>query len=176
AAAPLGILSADLSLQKLDGPDPVSAGASLVYTLTVSNAGPDAAALVSVSDTLPPGTGFVSASGDGWLCGNAQGTVTCTQALLDLGDAAPITITVVAPSTGGTIENTASVSSSTGDPETSNNSSTVTTTVSPLADLSLLATDSPDPVGSGATLTYTLAVSNAGPSDADSVSVTAILP
>src|SRR5262249_26165099 len=155
-----------------DGPDPVSAGASLVYTLTVSNAGPDDAALVSVSDPLPPGTSFVSAAGDGWLCDFAGGTVPCTQAGLPVGAADPITITVLAPSVGGTIENTATVSSSIADPDSSDNASTVHTTVSPLADLAVTEEDAPDPVGAGATLTYTVSVTNAGPSDASSVSVT----
>src|SRR5262245_35241444 len=176
AAAPLGLLSADLAIVKLDGPDPVSAGAALVYTLNVSNAGPEPATVVTVTDTLPPGIGFVDAAGDGWLCDFSSGTVTCTQALLLVGGASPITITVHAPAAAGVIENTATIGSALDDPDTANNSSSVTTTVTPLADLSLIKTDTPDPVGAGGTITYTLTVSNAGPSEASSVTVADVLP
>src|SRR5262249_59319462 len=114
----------------------------------------------------------------GWSCGfdSGSGTVTCTLALLAVGPANPITVTVHAPSNGGVIENTASVSSSLGDPDPTNNSSTVTTTVSPLADLSLLKTAPPAPVGAGGTLAYTLSVSNAGPNDAAAPSLPAPPP
>ena len=40
------------------------AGAQLVYTLSVTNHGPADAQSVTVTDTLPPGTVFVSASND----------------------------------------------------------------------------------------------------------------
>jgi acyl dehydratase len=63
------------------------------------------------------------------------------------------------------------VTSSILDPDSSNKLSGVHTTVSGLADLSILETDAPDPVGAGDTLTYTLSVTNAGPSDAEAVSV-----
>ena len=45
-----------------------------------------------------------------------------------------------------------------------------------LADLSLTKTDSPDPVTTGGTLTYTIAVNNAGPNDASAVKVEDTLP
>ena len=48
-----------------------------------------------------------------------------------------------------------------------NNSASATTTVTPVADLSLTKSDSPDPVLAGELLTYTLGVHNAGPSSAD---------
>jgi uncharacterized repeat protein (TIGR01451 family) len=44
---------ADLSVTKTDSPDPVVAGTNLTYTVTVSNAGPLAAAGAAASDTLP---------------------------------------------------------------------------------------------------------------------------
>ena len=45
-----------------------------------------------------------------------------------------------------------------------------------LADLSITKTDSPDPVATGGTLTYTIGVSNAGPNDASAVKVVDTLP
>src|SRR5207244_2237172 len=117
------IASADLSITKTDAPDPVTAGAALTYTLTVSNAGPStAAAPISVTDSLPPGVTFQGASGAGWTCSGTNTGVACTRAsTLPPGAAPPITILVTAPNEGGTITNTASVSSSTSDPDSSNN-------------------------------------------------------
>src|SRR5439155_522906 len=110
---------------------------------------------------------FQSASGAGWTCSGTNASVTCTRASsLPPGTAPPITILVTAPNEGGMITNAASVSSSTSDPNSSNNTATASTTVSASADLSITKTDAPDPVTAGATLTYTLAVSNAGPSTA----------
>jgi uncharacterized repeat protein (TIGR01451 family) len=53
---------ADLEISKADSPDPVTVGDNLTYTITVTNNGPDAAANVVVTDTLPSGVTFVSAS------------------------------------------------------------------------------------------------------------------
>jgi uncharacterized repeat protein (TIGR01451 family) len=72
------------------------------------------------------------------------------------------------------------VSSPTYDPNTANNTAgPVTTTVDPSptsADLSITKTDSPDPILIGQDLTYTLLVSNGGPSTATGVTVTDTLP
>jgi uncharacterized repeat protein (TIGR01451 family) len=65
---------ADLEISKADSPDPVTVGDNLTYTITVTNNGPDAAANVVVTDTLPSGVTFVSASPG---CVHAAGVVTC---------------------------------------------------------------------------------------------------
>ncbi len=52
--------AADLSVTKTDSPDPVQPGANLTYTIIVANAGPSNAATVALADTLPAGTTFVS--------------------------------------------------------------------------------------------------------------------
>jgi uncharacterized repeat protein (TIGR01451 family) len=51
----------DVSIAMADAPDPVSAGASLVYTLVVANSGPSAATGVTVTNLLPSQAAFVSA-------------------------------------------------------------------------------------------------------------------
>src|SRR2546427_173778 len=73
--------SADLSITKTDNPDPVNAGATLTYTVTVTNGGPSTAANVQVTDNLPAGVTFQSASGTGWTCMQAAGVVTCTRGI-----------------------------------------------------------------------------------------------
>ena len=127
---------ADLSISMADAPDPVTAGATLTYTLAVNNAGPETATGVSVTDTLPAGVTSVKASGTGWTC-SGTGPVTCTMASLAVGVALPITITVTAPTAGGAITNAATVSSATADPNSSNNTAAATTTVQTATSTSL---------------------------------------
>jgi uncharacterized repeat protein (TIGR01451 family) len=176
--------AADLSVTKTDAPDPVTPGSNLVYTITVTNGGPSNAASVSLNDTLPAGTTFVSLpTPAGWSCATpaagAAGTVSCTIASLVPGSTA-FTLTVkVGPSVtpGTVITNTATASSSTTDPKPGNESGTTTTTVGAAsADLSVTKTGSPDPVAPGANLVYTITVSNPGPSSAALVSLSDPLP
>ena len=68
-----------------------------------------------------------------------------------------IHVTVKA-STTGTVSNTATVDSTTHDPDLTNNSSAVTTPVDPDADLAIIKTASPEPVVAGDMAKYTLAV------------------
>src|SRR5439155_223468 len=115
-----------------------------------------AAAPITVIDTLPAGVTFQSASGIGWTCSGTNASVTCSRASsLPPGAAPPITIVVTAPSEGGTITNTATVSAATSDPNPANNTATASTTVTASADLSIIKTDAPDLVIAGGTLTYT---------------------
>ena len=167
--------SANLSLVKTGSPA-VSAGAPITYTLDVANAGPSDAANVSVTDTLPAGVTFGSASGTGWVCTNVGNTsVTCTRPTLAPGPAPAITIVVTAPTAPGTLTNSATVSSPTPDPDPTDNTSTVDTSVGPNADLSLVKSG-PATVTAGGNVTYSLVVANAGPSDAVGVSVSDTLP
>jgi uncharacterized repeat protein (TIGR01451 family) len=177
--------SADLSIIASDSPDPVRIGTEVTYTLSVANSGPTAATEISVVDTLPVGTTFVSASGAGWACGNLGRVVTCTMASLGIASSAPaISIVAIAPDAAGTIANTATVGSSTFDPATANNATTITTLANLFADLSVALTDDPDPVqgspqqGCSANdcTTYTIVVDNVGPDTATDVKVVIALP
>src|SRR5262249_40830159 len=76
---------------------------------------------------------------------------------------------------GTTVTNTVTVSSPTSDPNTQNNSDTETTTVNAQADLSVVKTTSGE-IAPGENLTYTLTVANAGPSDAQSVTLSDLIP
>lgn len=166
---------ADLAIGANASPEPVGAGLPLTYTLSVSNAGPSQANSISVTDTLPAGAAFVSAGGSGWSC-SGTGPVTCTMSALPPGSAAPITLVVNAPIEGGAVSNTATVASATDDPASGNNSATTPSTVFARADLSIGQTGAPAAICVGAPITYTLNVSNAGPSTATSVSVADTLP
>ena len=125
--------SADLAITKTANGTTAFGGFPFSYTLSVTNNGPSTASSVSVSDTLPAGSGFVSATGAGWTCGFAAGVVTCTLPTLAVGPAAPIILTITAPPvvSAGTLSNTATVSSALSDPTPGNNSSTAVVPILP---------------------------------------------
>ncbi|MCU1677737.1 MAG: hypothetical protein JWM93_2495, partial [Frankiales bacterium] len=89
--------SADVSVTKTDGPDPVQQGGALAYILQVKNTSADTIASgVVVTDTLAPGTTFVSATGA--ICSASAGTVTCAVGFVEPGATKTITLaTTVAP-------------------------------------------------------------------------------
>ncbi|GIG02956.1 lamin tail domain-containing protein [Catellatospora citrea] len=174
--------AADLAVTKNDTPDPVAAGQNVTYTVKVTNNGPDEAQTVTLTDTLPAGTTFVSAtSPGGWAvvtpAVGSGGTVTATRPTLAVGDATFTIVVNVGTGATGSIANTATVGSATADGNSANNSATATTAVQqPSADLSITKIDAPDPVTAGSTLTYTIAVRNGGPSAAQSVVMRDAIP
>jgi uncharacterized repeat protein (TIGR01451 family) len=128
--------SADLSLGKTDSPDPASPTQTLTYTLILTNNGPDAADSVFVTDTLPSGVTFVDCSANqSGVCGGTSTSPTISFSFLASGATATITIhvTVNANVTASTVlTNNAVVTSTTGDPNGSNNSAQADTTVQEL--------------------------------------------
>ncbi len=167
--------AADLSLTKSDSPDPVLAGGELTYTLGVHNAGPQDATGVSLSDTLPAGVTFVSATPTQGSCSEASGTVTCALGTIASGADAGVEVKVT-PQAAGTITNQASVTSDLADPDSADASASEDTTVKVSADLALTKGDSPDPALAGELITYALSASNSGPADAAGVTLTDTLP
>jgi len=177
---------ADLALTKVGTPNPVLAGNNITYTIVVTNNGPGTASTVVMTDTLPANTSVVSitppATPTGWTCPPAAGGLqTCVNA--SLAASTTSTFTLVLKVTAGTapgtvITNSATVSSATSDPTSTNNTASTTTNVaSPTqADVSILKTASPEPVDQGTNLTYTLQVTNNGPAVATGVTVTDVLP
>lgn len=168
--------SAVLTITKTDTPDPVAVGANLTYTILVTNTGPSTATNVSITDTLPAGLTFVSATestGTG-TAGEAGGVVTATVPTLNVSDSVTVTIvaTVDATFAGTTISNTAAAQADEATQVTAN----ADTTVNPQVDLSITKTDSADPVNRGDQFTYTIDIANAGPSGATNVEVVDTLP
>jgi len=125
-------VSADLSITKsVIGGQPFPAGGNLNYTIIVANNGPGAASSVVMTDVLPAGTTFVSATPSQGSCSGAS-TVSCSLGTLANGGSAMISLVVKAPSTPGAVSNTATVTATEADPNPANNSSTATiTTVDP---------------------------------------------
>ena len=156
--------SADLSITKTDSADPVTPGQAFTYTLTVTNAGPSNATGLTVSDTVPPQFALTGTATGPGSCGNVGNAVTCNLAALAATGTWVITVSVTAGATGGTFTNTATVSGTEADPVPGNNSASQTTTITPQADLSITKTDGVGSVTAGTSTTYTVTVTNNGPS------------
>ena len=168
--------SADLQVTKTadrSALDPAVPGEPIVWTITATNNGPSTARTVTLADLLPAGVTDVRAAPTAGSCD--------TQIVCSIGDLAPgaeqavtVTITATLPpdDTSTTIINTATLSSGTPDPNTGNNSATLTTPVSPIADLSIAKTGPTDPATAGTGIDWTITVTNNGPSLARGVTVT----
>jgi uncharacterized repeat protein (TIGR01451 family) len=102
----------------------------LTYTLTVTNTGPDTATNVVVTDTLPGGAVFGSATAEQGSCGEAAGVVTCNLGNIADGDSVIITI-IVTPTVVGTAVNSASVIGDVSDPDPGDDSDDEDTEVDP---------------------------------------------
>ena len=172
----------DLSLTKVSNPANPAVGGTVTFTLTVSNAGPSIATGVAITDSLPSGYSFVSSSPSQgaysnasgiWSVGtvNASGTATLT-----------INATVLA---GGIYANTAQVTAAgetdldslpNNNAPAEDDQATDTPTPSPRADLRVNKAVTPASPAIGANATFTVTVSNNGPSTATGVVVTDQLP
>jgi fibronectin-binding autotransporter adhesin len=169
--------NADLSLSKTASSASVLIGHAISYTLAVNNAGPDDASNVQVTDTLPPGHTGISASGTGWTCSVVADTVTCSIASLPVGAAPVITINATAPSTPQSLNNTATVATTSTDPVAGNNSGSAVVSVNALsADVEVLAFGPAAPVAQNSGFQFTFQVKNNGPQSASGVSFNAPIP
>ena len=164
----------DLELTKTVDHSTPPVGSTVAFTLTATNHGPDAATGVTVTDLLPAGLTFVSANP-----APAYDATTGVWTVGSLASGASVDLRILATVTGTTpVDNTASVTADfQTDPNPGNNSATVAVTGQPTgADLSLIKTvDDPRPVV-GTNVTFTVAVTNAGPELATGVTVTDLLP
>jgi uncharacterized repeat protein (TIGR01451 family) len=170
---------ADLSVTNAGSPNPVTAGNNITYTQTVKNGGPATANAPVFTETLPANTTGVSLTGPaGWTC--VLASLTCTDtATMAANTTANFTFVVKVNNNvaqGSTITQTDSVSSTTSDPTSANNSATVNIVVGNSADLSVTNVASPVPVLAGTNITYTQVVTNPGPSVATSAGFTETTP
>ncbi|HEX7831359.1 MAG TPA: DUF11 domain-containing protein, partial [Thermoanaerobaculia bacterium] len=156
---------ADLAISK-SGPASANVGDPLVYTVSVTNNGPSPATNVVVSDITPTGIAFQSNSG---ACASAY---PCNLGTLNSGQTAIITSTYSIPTNyaGASVINTATATSDVNDPDSSDNTSAATTTITPEADLGIDKSGPPS-IAPGQLIIYTLSITNAGPTSATSVVV-----
>lgn len=122
APARLSAGSADLSVTNSPSPNPAKVGTNMVFTVGVANAGPNAASAVVAKESLPTGFSLVSAVPS---VGTCTGT-TCSLGTLASGGSATVTVTVKADQAVSGVKSTATVSSSTTDPNAANNKAPAT--------------------------------------------------
>jgi len=155
---------------------PVIAGQQIVYTLSVVNLGPSNAQDVSISDAIPLsiiGAEFSTNGGTTWNIWTSP----YSAGMLAVGSSVSIMIRgLVSASLTGNLVNTATVSSTTPDPVLTNNTSTVTSLVASSADMAITKTVNTMPVVAGQQIVYTLSVVNLGPSNAQDVSISDVVP
>ena len=163
------------TVSKSASPDPVFVGQPIFYTIAYANDGTAGATNVVITDTVPLSTTYQSCSGA--PCSLSSGVVTWQVGTVTEGSNGTVSFTVIVDSSlpkGSMIHNDhyGIVSDQTyflaGAP--------VSTNVSMLADLEIDKSSAPNPVTAGEMLTYTLNLSNLGPSIAENVVITDELP
>ncbi len=159
--------SADLALAKTINPPSVLVGTNVTITLTATNNGPDNATGVIVIDPLPAGLIYVSDNS-----GGAYNPLTGVWNIGNLANGASKTLQITAKVTqDGAITNIAVVSGNENDPVTVNNQAIAIENGTPNADLAISKTVDKLLPHVGDTLTYTINLFNAGPSNAIGVVV-----
>lgn len=172
---------ADLSLQKTVSPSNVSINDNVIFTIRVTNSGPNNGSGITVSDQLPPGYTYVSDNGAGkynnttgiWNVGN-----------LNNGNSLTLQITAkVNVATAANYVNTAEIQTAqqidpdstpgNGLPEDDMASAHITLKS---ADLELTKTVSPTSAAAGQQVNFTINLVNKGPGNATGIDVQDIIP
>ncbi len=170
-STPVPLINTDLSITKTVDNSSPNVGTNVTFTLVVRNQGPANATGVTVYDTIPSGYTLVSSS-------PSQGTVTSgVWTVGDLANNATATLNVVATiRAAGAYSNAAIVSGNQPDPESSNNTSTVTPVPGFMANLGVIKTVDNSTPATGETITFSVQVTNGGPSAASQVTLADALP
>jgi len=123
-----GVSIADLGLSVSGVPGSAVLGANYTTIFTVTNRGPAQASSVALLDQMPSGLALVSASASVGSWTKVQGTLTWTIGTLPGGGAATMAL-VARPVSMGVLSSVATVSANQIDPNTANNSASMTTAV-----------------------------------------------
>jgi uncharacterized repeat protein (TIGR01451 family) len=167
----VGAPSADLHVTVSDGKTAAVAGAKNTYTIVVSNAGPSYVTGAVVKDTFP--STFTGVTFSATQIGGAYGFTITGSGNINNTVTMPPGSSITYKATGklsaaatGTVSDTASVTAPSGitDPNLGNNSATDTDNITFKADLKVTVTDGKTSAVAGSKNTYTIVVTNAGPS------------
>lgn len=174
---------ADLKITVTDGKKAVVAGAKDTYTVTVTNSGPDSVAGAQISDQFPSSFAGVSYTGSG--TGGASGFTSSGSGNINDTVTMPSGSTITYNAAGtlssgatGTLANTANVAVPAGvtDPNLGDNSATDSDRVNLRSDLKVTVTDGKTTAVAGTRNTYTITVTNVGPSNVSGASLTDTFP
>ena len=130
--------AANLAVSVTESADPVTAGNNLVYTINVTNNGPDMATGVALSSGLSPDVQFISADAGIRTCTEINGTVVCD--LDSIASSATLTATITVkpdegqirfPAEGKSIFHSVFVTGNESDPDETNNEVTISTNALP---------------------------------------------
>ena len=165
---------ADLAVAKtVSNPTP-NVGDTITFTITLTNAGPNTATGVALTDLLPAGLTFVSATPSQGTYNSANGA--WTVGTVASGAPQPRSVLRRRWSPPMRMTNTATISDADQfDPNTANNSASATVTPQQ-ADLAVVKTVNNPTPNVGTTITFTITLTNAGPDTATGVAVTDLLP
>ncbi|MFL6232996.1 MAG: hypothetical protein ACJ76N_07670, partial [Thermoanaerobaculia bacterium] len=160
----------DVQINKTDGVTTVTAGGSVTYTITSSNAGPSDAPGTTITDTFPASltcTWTCAVSGSGSCTASGSGNINDTASLpAAAGSVTYTAVCTISASATGSLSNTATATVAAGitDPDLSNNSGTDTDTINaaPGAAVAGTKTVSSGPYNVGGTITYTVTLTNSG--------------
>ena len=172
---------ANVSITKTAAVASPADGSADTYTVTVKNAGPNAASGVVVSDPLPQGEGYVSSTPSTGSASEAVvgGVPTITWGVGGLanGASATLTITVQVDTGEGALVNTATESQSASTPDvTGTQQASAMITPAAVADVVLSKSVSSATPVDGTTVAYTISAENGGPDVAQTVQVIDTLP
>jgi uncharacterized repeat protein (TIGR01451 family) len=184
ATVEAGLPSANLSITKTDGVLTSTPGGSTTYTISAFNSGPDPVTAAAFGDLFlaPLENCIWSCAGVlGGVCSVPAGSGANANQNVDLPVGGSIVVTAtcdIASSATLSFFNTATITPPAGvdDPVGVNNSSTDVNGLEPSADVSIVKTDGASTEQPGTPVTYTITATNAGPSDAPSVTITDTFP
>lgn len=176
----------DLVAAKTVTPAVVRVGEPMIYTISAINNGPSAAADVSLVDTLPANTTFLELNSvsAGGVCstpavGAATGTISCTWPATPVKTQHTATFRLLPTkdATNTTVVNNVVASTTTSEPNLSNNAASASVDVKEaVLDILVQKTDTVDPVALGEMTEYILTISNVGPSNGSNLVVTDTFP
>lgn len=176
----------NLRAGKTATPAAVPAGTPVTFVATLTNEGPSTARQARITDTLPANAVLIGtpAASNGGSCtvpptGTPGGTLQCSWASVPSGAQRTVTYRMrpLGTAQGQNLVNSVTVSTETLETQFSDNTATRTVAVLP-ADLDIVInkSDSADPVALGQLTTYTITMTNAGPSYGTNLVMTDVFP
>lgn len=164
------VVEADLAVTKVASAAEIPIDGQVEYTITISNAGPDTAENVRISDVMPAEISVDSVLG----CSGPLSD--CVVGSIDANASAQVVVTATA-GTLGNYENSVTVQSDADDNDSANDTDAVSIDVIPReVNLAIVKTSSTFVTKRGDTVEYTITVTNNGAFQADDIVVTESIP